>query len=279
MRRSDRSPATIPRGEAALSWQPRPRAGAIASTQIPMAAKSALCRSDSASAVSSQALSVPWALWHPAHAAVLAPVTKGRARLPGCCPRMPDLTRFLHAVRDGDASPDEIAVAALYDEIRARARSFLRSERPNHTLAPTALANEAWLRLFGRGAPAFETTAEFVAAAVTTLRRVLVDHGRRRARLKRGGDRKHRAADADQLPAPDVDERLLAVDEALQRLAAFDPGKARLVELRFFGGLSVDEAAKVLGQSPRTTARDWRVARAFLRSQLQDEGAADAVDD
>jgi len=240
----------------------------------------ALWRSGAGLAVSAQALSVPRALWHPAHAAALDPVAKGRARrFPAGCPRMPDLTRFLHAVRDGDASPDEIAVAALYDEIRARARSFLRSERPNHTLAPTALANEAWLRLFGGGAPSFATTAEFVAAAVTTLRRVLVDHGRRRARLKRGGDRKHRAADADQLPAPGVDERLLAVDEALQRLAAFDPGKARLVELRFFGGLSVDEAAKVLGKSPRTTARDWRVARAFLRSQLQDEGAADDVDD
>jgi RNA polymerase sigma factor (TIGR02999 family) len=250
----------------------------MASTRIPMTVNSALCRCDAASAVSSQALSDPGALWHPAHAAMLVPVERRTRRLPARCPRMPDLTRFLHAVRD-DASPDELAVAALYDEIRRRARSFLRSERPNHTLAPTALANEAWLRLFGGGAPAFETTAEFVAAAVTTLRRVLVDHGRRRARLKRGGDRKHRAADADQLPAPDVDERLLAVDEALQRLAAFDPGKARLVELRFFGGLSVDEAAKVLGQSPRTTARDWRVARAFLRSQLQDEGAADDVDD
>ena len=192
---------------------------------------------------------------------------------------MSDLTRFLHAANDPSAAADEHAVPALYDEIRRLARTFLRGERSNHTLPPTALANEAWLRLFGGTPPQFATSGEFLAAAITTLRRVLVEHGRKRARLKRGGDRVHEPLQPEQVAAPLADERLLAVDEALQRLAAFDPGKAKLVELRFFGGLSVDEAATVLGQSPRTTARDWRVARAFLRSQLLDEGGTRELDD
>jgi DNA-directed RNA polymerase specialized sigma24 family protein len=172
--------------------------------------------------------------------------------------RMSDLTRLLHAAHGPSAVVDEHASSALYGEIRRLARTFLRGERRNHTLPPTALANEAWLRLFGANPPPFASSGEFLAAAITTLRRVLVEYGRKRARLKRGGDRVH---------------------EPLQQLAVFDPGKARLVELRFFGGLSVDEAATVLGQSPRTTARDWRVARAFLRSQLQGEGGTRELDD
>jgi RNA polymerase sigma-70 factor, ECF subfamily len=191
--------------------------------------------------------------------------------------RMPDLTRFLRAAQDGSGtgSGDDGAAHALYDEIRRLARTFMRSERASHTLPPTAVANEAWLRLFGSSMPQFATSAEFVAAAVTTLRRVLVEHGRARARLKRGGGKAPATLHPDQVQAPETDERLLALDEALQALAAFDPGKAKLVELRFFGGLSVDEAAAMLGQSPRTTARDWRVARAFLRSRLADEPNAD----
>ncbi len=191
---------------------------------------------------------------------------------------MPDLTRFLRAA-SSPADGDELAVTALYDEIRRLARTFMRSERANHTLPPTAVANEAYLRLFGGEMPRFDSSAEFVAAAVTTLRRVLVEHGRARARLKRGGGKAPATLQPDELAAPMADGRLLALDEALQRLAAFDPGKAKLVELRFFGGLSVDEAARLLGQSPRTTARDWRVARAFLRAQLGADGGARELDD
>jgi RNA polymerase sigma-70 factor (ECF subfamily) len=193
--------------------------------------------------------------------------------------RMPDLTRFLQAAQGGSGTADEQAAQALYDEIRRLARTFMRSERASHTLPPTAVANEAWLRLFGGAMPSFASSAEFVAAAVTTLRRVLVEHGRARARLKRGGGKAPATLHPEQVAAPVADERLLALDEALQRLAAFDPGKAKLVELRFFGGLSVDEAAGVLNQSPRTTARDWRVARAFLRSQLADDGGSRDLDD
>lgn len=191
---------------------------------------------------------------------------------------MTDLTRHLEAARTGEL-PDSLSVGALYDEIRRLARGQMRRERPDHTLPPTALANEAYLRLFGSSQPQFQTGAEFLAAAVTTLRRILVEHGRRRQRLKRGGDAVRAAIDTDDLPAAATDARVLALDEALQRLAEFDPGKARLVELRFFGGLDVDEAAAALGVSPRTAARDWRVARAFLRAELgaeQDERDLDA---
>jgi RNA polymerase sigma factor (TIGR02999 family) len=192
---------------------------------------------------------------------------------------MSDLTRFLHAANDGPGAADSVAVAALYDEIRRLARTFMRGERPGHTLPPTAVANEAWLRLCGGQPPQFASSAEFLAAAVTTVRRVLVEHGRRRARHKRGGGRAAETLEPDRVAAPEADERLLALDEALAQLASFDPDKARLIELRFFGGLSVDEAAAVLGQSPRTTARDWRVARAFLQSRLQDTGSGDGLDD
>ena len=174
--------------------------------------------------------------------------------------------------------PDGVTVAGLYDEIRRLARGLMKGERQGHTLPPTALANEAYLRLFGRGPAAFTDGNELLAAAVTTLRRILVEHGRRRGRLKRGGGQVRAGIEADQLPAAVVDERVVQLDEAMQRLAEFDPTKARLVELRFFAGLSVDEAAAVLELSPRTAARDWRVARAFLRSQLGAEAGSDDLD-
>lgn len=189
-----------------------------------------------------------------------------------------------HSDRDREAAPaaattDPMVVGALYDEIRRLARSQMRRERPDHTLAPTALANEAYLRLFGTSPARFQNGAEFLAAAVTTLRRILVEHGRRRQRQKRGGGVARTAIETDELPAAAADERVLALDEALRRLAEFDPGKARLVELRFFGGLGVDEAAAVLGISPRTAARDWRVARAFLRAELGGETRCGPIGD
>ncbi|MCB9879399.1 MAG: RNA polymerase subunit sigma [Planctomycetes bacterium] len=180
-----------------------------------------------------------------------------------------------HTEANATAARD-LAVAALYGEIRRIARNLMREERSNHTLAPTALANEAWLRLFGDGPLTFANDGEFLAAAVSALRRVLVEHGRRRAAHKRGGGRIEPLLQPDQVHAPVADERLLALEEALTQLAEFDPGKAKLVELRFFGGMSVDEAARVLGLSPRTVARDWRVAQAFLNARLR---GSDDLDD
>jgi RNA polymerase sigma-70 factor, ECF subfamily len=208
--------------------------------------------------------------------AVVAQNPRGPDLAWGAAVSMPDLTRYLQQAPD--ALPEGLTIGALYDEIRRLARGLMRKERQNHTLPPTALANEAYLRMFGGANQRFDNGAEFFAAAVTTLRRILVEHGRRRQRLKRGGGVKRSDVDPEQLPAAVADDRLLALDEALQRLAAFDATKARLVELRFFGGMTVDEVARLLELSPRTVARDWRVARAFLRAELQLDAENDGLD-
>lgn len=190
---------------------------------------------------------------------------------------MSELTRLLQKAEAGGV--DEAgAIAGLYDEVRRLARSYMRGERADHTLVPTALANEAWLRLFGSDQQRFGSGAEFFAAVATTLRRILVEHSRKRAAHKRGGGKERVDVDPDAMAAPLPDAQVLAVDAALLRLAAVDPGKARLVELRYFAGLGVDEVAKVTGMSPRTVARDWRFARAFLRAEIA-SGGADALDD
>lgn len=191
---------------------------------------------------------------------------------------MQDLTRLLQDLDGASPSDAEAALGVLYGELHRLARATMRGERGDHTLVPTALANEAWLRLFGSERPTFANRAEFFAAAATTLRRILVDHGRRRSRAKRGGDRARHEVEADTLAAPQTDRRILAIDEAVEKLAAFAPDKARLVELRFFAALSVAECAQVLGTSERTVARDWRIARAFLHAELRDDLASDEVD-
>jgi RNA polymerase sigma factor (TIGR02999 family) len=190
---------------------------------------------------------------------------------------MSELTRLLQQAEAGGLD-ESSAIAALYDEVRRLARSYMRGERADHTLVPTALANEAWLRLFGTADRQFATGAEFFAAVATTLRRILVEHSRRRSAMKRGGNSARVELDPDGLALPQPDAQVLAVDHALARLAAVDAAKARLVELRYFAGLSVDEVAALTGASPRTVARDWRLARAFLRAELA-SGGADALDD
>ncbi len=167
-----------------------------------------------------------------------------------------------------DASRDE-QVEALYGELRTLARSHLRSERSEHTLTPTALVSEAYLRLARarRLDPAERTL--FLGAASRTMRRVLVDHARRRSRLKRGGDR-------TSVPLEDVAawltdeqaEELVALDEALDRLAAASARSAQVVQHRFFGGLSLEETAELLGLSVKTVQRDWLAARAWLRKEI-----------
>ena len=192
---------------------------------------------------------------------------------------MSEFTRLLHAAEGRPPEEAEPAVGALYEELRRLARACMRGERSDHTLPPTALANEAWLRLANSQATDFADAGAFFAAAATTLRRILVEHGRRRSRQKRGGDRHRVDLPPEELVAPQRDEHVLALDAALQRLAEVAPMKARLVELRFFAGLSVAEAASLLGLSERTVARDWRVARAFLHAELQEGHHAELLDD
>jgi RNA polymerase sigma-70 factor, ECF subfamily len=180
-----------------------------------------------------------------------------------------DLTLWLRQFRDGDAAALERVVRVLYDELRAVARARLRSERPGHTLSATALVNEAYLRLARHHALPDESRTAFLAAASNTMRRVLVDYARARRRLKRGGE-------AERVPLEDVEslltheeaDELLALEAALERLAAAEPRAARVVELRFFSGLTVDEIAELLEVSSKTIQRDWIAARAWLRKEV-----------
>ena len=167
---------------------------------------------------------------------------------------MADLTRILTESRAGRTGAAEELAALLYDELRALARQELASERPAHTLQPTALVHEAYLRLVGTDV-VFENRAHFFGAAATAIRRVLVDHARRRARGKRGGGAVQVSLDDVDPARPIADAELLGLDEALARLAVLDPLKARIVELRFFSGLSVDELARALELSESTVRR------------------------
>lgn len=184
-----------------------------------------------------------------------------------------DVTRILEASRDGDALAVAQLSALLYEELRAMAAREMADERPAHTLQPTALAHEAYLRLLGSSGATFENRAHFFAAAATALRRVLVDHARRRARAKRGGERAQVSLEELELAGPVPPEELLALDGALARLAELDPLKARLVELRFFTGMTFEELARVLELSESTVQRHWRLARAWLRGALEEDHA------
>lgn len=173
-----------------------------------------------------------------------------------------------------DDRPADALVARMYDELRALAHAHLRRERVGHTLGTTALVNEAYLRLAGQTALGPHDRTRFFAVASNTMRRVLVDHARKRTRQKRGsGDEAlplddPRALAADALLTEDEADELLALDDALERLAAVNPRGATVVQHRFFGGLTLDETADVLGVSAKTVQRDWLVARAWLRKEI-----------
>lgn len=170
-----------------------------------------------------------------------------------------------------DSNPPPNAADLLplvYDELRGLAVAYLHRERANHTLQPTALVHEAYARLADRTRGAWKTRADFVAVAAATMRRVLVDHARRVRAQKRGGNAGRIALTDAMLQAHSDEVDLLALDEALCALASLNERQSRVVELRFFGGLSVDETAEVLEVSPRTVDVDWSMARAWLRRAL-----------
>lgn len=181
---------------------------------------------------------------------------------------MLDITRILQDVQAGRAEASQELVTALYDELRALARRDLAGERAAHTLQPTALVNEAWLRLFQGATPSFESRAQFFAAAATAIRRVLTDHARRRQAEKRGGARGRVPLEEIDVAGPVRSEDVLALDEALLRLAEFAPLQARIIEMRFFGGFSNAELARALELSESTVERQGRLARAWLRGEL-----------
>lgn len=189
---------------------------------------------------------------------------------PGGAKRL-ETTRLLNGLAAGDAAVTEDVVARVQDELRRMAAHHMAGQRPGHTLQPTALVNEVWLRLFGQEELHFESRQAFHRFVSRVMRTVLIDHARAALADKRGGDRERVSLtlilqDATDTPAPEVD--VLELDGALGRLEALDPDLARLIELRFFGGLRHPEIAELLGTSLRTVERQWRLARAWLYAEL-----------
>ena len=178
---------------------------------------------------------------------------------------MSDITRILQSLHDGDPAAADRLVETLHHELRDLAAGQLARESPGHTLQPTALVNEAYLRLLGGQSPTWENRAHFFGAAAEAMRRILVDRARRRDSLKRGGDRR-RVDLPDNAAAPTSADSgdLEAIDLALTRLAAQHPDKAELVKLRYFAGLTLEQAAETLNISRATAARHWAFARAWL---------------
>jgi RNA polymerase sigma factor (TIGR02999 family) len=183
---------------------------------------------------------------------------------------MSDFTSLLHAADSGDRDAEERAARMLYDELRAIARREMAGERPDHTLQPTALVHEAYLRLSGERSAPFESRQQFWAAAARSIRQILVEHARARGRLKRGDGAVRVDLDEALWTAEHRDAQVEALDTALSRLARIDPDKAKLVELRFFAGLTLDAAAAALGVSQSTVVREWRTARAWLQAAIDD---------
>jgi RNA polymerase sigma-70 factor, ECF subfamily len=186
------------------------------------------------------------------------------------------ITVLLRAWRAGDRSALDRLTPLLYGELRRLAYKFMHQERPDHTLQATALVNEAYLRLVDIRAIDWQDRAHFMAIAAQTMRRVLVDAARARAAEKRGGDmeqadRRASGVDLDRLPAPGTDRaiELCALDDALDALARMDSRRAKVIELRFFGGLTVEETAEILQISPQSVMRDWKLARAWLTRELR----------
>lgn len=194
-------------------------------------------------------------------------------------PPAQEITRLLADWGEGDPAALEKLTPLVYAELRRIARRQMRDERPGHTLQATALVNEAFLRLGGDGGGGdFHDRAHFYAVCAQVMRHVLIDHARTRTRDKRGGGAQHVALDeaAVVLDGRGADE-LVALDEALRGLEEFDAQKARVVELRYFGGLSIEETAEVLGVSPTTVRREWRRAKAWLYRAIAGGEASDEV--
>jgi RNA polymerase sigma factor (TIGR02999 family) len=186
---------------------------------------------------------------------------------------MSDLTQILQQIETGDPSAADRLLPLVYEDLRALAAAKIVNEPSDQTLQATALVHEAWLRLAGSdGRVSWENRRHFFAAAAEAMRRVLIDAARRRGRLKRGGDGQRVDIDLSSLPGLGPDTHLLALNEALESLAARDPEKAELVKLRFFAGLTIGQAADMLGISTSTADRHWSYARAWLFREIARAG-------
>lgn len=191
-------------------------------------------------------------------------------------PSANDITQLLIAWRAGDAAALEALMPLVYQELHRLAHRYLGRDRHGHTLQTTALVNEAYLRLVNQQDLPWHDRVHFFAVAAQMMRRILVDYARARHVQKRGGGARHVALD-EALEVSDARAaEVVALDEALESLAVFDPRKSQLVELRFFGGLSIEETAEVLGVSPGTVMRDWTLAKAWLQREINKRGADEA---
>ena len=182
-------------------------------------------------------------------------------------PPKQEVTALLQRWSGGDREALEQLMPLVYEKLRQLASVRLRGERSGHTLQPTALVHEAYLRLVGQKRVAWQNRSHFYGIAAQMMRRILVDHARKRGAAKREGG-VHLMVTIEEVAAPDRDVELLALDKALTDLGRLDPRQARIVELRFFGGLTVEETAEVAGVSTATVKREWRTARAFLRREI-----------
>jgi len=183
-------------------------------------------------------------------------------------PESKNITLLLQQLRGGNQDVVSQLVPLLYDELRRLASYYLRRERPNHTLQPTALVNEAYLRLVDQTDVEWKNRSHFFGIAAQQMRRILVDYARSHQAAKRGGAAAKISLDEAMIVSKENPGEVLIVDETLRRLAAFDPQQAKIVELRVFGGLTVEEVAEALGISPATVKRDWTVARAWLTREM-----------
>jgi RNA polymerase sigma factor (TIGR02999 family) len=180
-----------------------------------------------------------------------------------------EVTRLLGALRDGDTTAEARLLEVVYPELRRIARRHLRGERSDHTLQPTALVNEAYLQLTRQLDKGWQGRSHFFAIAAQLMRRILVDYARHRRAAKREGRRQQVELTESLSVADDRLDEIIDVDWALQRLAAFDPRRATVVELRFFGGMTETEVGEVLNVAPRTVRRDWNLAKAWLHGELR----------
>lgn len=181
------------------------------------------------------------------------------------------ITAVLQAINDGDHQAADRLMPMVYDQLRSLATKYMREQPTGHTLRSTALVNEAYIKLCGARESDWRSRTHFFAAGAQAMRRILVDHARGKNREKRGGGMQRVEFDAGLLGSEQCDEEVLALNEALEKLAKLDERQAQIVELRFFGGLTVQEVAEALGVSKRTVELEWKMIRAWLRRELSGE--------
>ena len=181
---------------------------------------------------------------------------------------MSEVTRILDALQKGSPQAGDELLPLVYEELRKLAAVRMANEAAGHTLQPTALVHEAWLRLVGDEKPEFDGRAHFFAAAAEAMRRILIDRARRKRAMRHGGGQARVNIEQIDLASPDTDDQLLAVNEALDKLAAQDPVEAELVKLRYFAGLTTDEISRLLGISERTARNYWAHARTWLYHEI-----------